>query len=122
MKPPQDAFPYARDPQSQPAGAGMLDGPYAYVRDATGVIMVVPDAPHIHPRILGGGQAALCAGDLTVRGGKITDVTNLSGTFQFDDAQGLRDVAQQLRDLGLIVEAGAVRFFPPDGSWPVILE
>ena len=84
--------------------------------------MGVADEPHIHPKILGGGRSALYAGDLTLHGGKVVDLTNLSGTFQFDDEQGLREVAAQLRGQGLLVEVGAVRFFPLDGSRPVILE
>jgi hypothetical protein len=62
------------------------------------------------------------AGDLTVAGGKIKDVTNLSGTFQFDDEEGLMAVAEQLRRQGLAVEVGAVRRFPADGSRPLILQ
>lgn len=84
--------------------------------------MGVPDGPHLHPKILGGGKPALYAGDLTVHHGKIIDLTNLSGTFQFDDEDGLRKVAHQLRQQGIDIEVGAVRFFPPDGSAPVILE
>jgi len=49
------------------------------------------------------------------------DLTNLSGTFQFDDEDGLRDVADELRRSVLTVERGAVRFFPADGSRPVVL-
>jgi hypothetical protein len=82
----------------------------------------VPDGPHMHPRVLGGAQAALYAGDLTIANGRVVDLTNLSGTFQFDDADGLRRVAAQIRHQGLVVEAGAVRFFPSDGSGLVILE
>jgi hypothetical protein len=48
--------------------------------------------------------------------------TQKSGTFQFDDEAGLKAVAAELRRQGLIVERGAVRFFPADGSRPVILE
>lgn len=62
------------------------------------------------------------AGDMTVRGGRVVDLTNLSGTFQFDDEDGLRAVATELYRQGLVVEVGAVRFFPADGSSPVILE
>jgi len=62
------------------------------------------------------------AGDLTIKDDKVADLTNLSGTFQFDDEAGLRAVAEQLRQHGLEVEIGAVRFFPSDGSRPVILE
>jgi hypothetical protein len=122
MKLPKDSFPHPRDSRSQPMGPGILDGGYAYVRDMNGVIWSVPDGPHVHPMILGGGAPALYAGDLTIQGGKVIDVTNLSGTFQFDDEAGLCEVAEQLRRQGLDVETGAVRYFPSDGSSPVILE
>ncbi len=59
---------------------------------------------------------------MTIQGGKVVDLTNLSGTFQFDDEEGLREVAAELRRRGLVVEQGAVRFFPADGSRPVVLE
>ena len=36
----------------------------------------------------------------------MVDLTNLSGTFQFDDEIGLRDVAAELRRQGLVVETG----------------
>jgi hypothetical protein len=62
------------------------------------------------------------AGDLTIRGGRVVDVTNLSGTFEFDDAAGLIAVAAQIRGQGIAIEPGAVRFFPADGAKPVILE
>jgi hypothetical protein len=62
------------------------------------------------------------AGDMTIRGGRVVDLTNLSGTFQFDDEDGLRDVAAELRRHGLSVAPGSVRFFPADGSRPVVLE
>ena len=122
MEWPQDATAYPQDPTSRPLGPGLPDGGYAYVRDVNGVVMGVLDGPHVHPRILGGGKPALYAGDLTLQGGRVVDLTNLSGTFQFDDEQGLRDVAEQLRQQGFSVEVGAVRFFPLDGSNPVILE
>lgn len=62
------------------------------------------------------------AGDMTIRRGRVVDVTNLSRTFQFDDEDGLREVALELRQRGLSLVAGAVRFFPADGSAPVVLE
>ena len=122
MKWPIDKTPYPRHARSIPAGAGIPDGGYVYVQDLLGTVFVLPDGPHLHPRVLGGGQAALYAGDLTISGGVVIDLTNLSGTFQFDDEEGLRAVAAQLKQQGLQVVAGAVRFFPADGSPPVILE
>ncbi len=122
MKYPQDATAYPADPRSRPIDASIADGGYVYVRDVQGTIHVLPDGPHLHPKVLGGGSPALYAGDMTVRGGRVVDVTNLSGTFQFDDEAGLREVAAELRRQGLVVETGAVRFFPADGSAPVVLE
>jgi hypothetical protein len=81
------------------------------------VVHVLPDGP----RVLGGAKAAKYAGDLTVVGGRVVDLTNLSGTFQFDDQAGLLDVVGELRRQGLAIETGAVRFFPADGSRPIVL-
>ena len=122
MKLPLDSTPYPQDPRSSPASAGIPDGGYVYVQDTTGIVYVLPDGPHLHPKVLGGGRPARYAGDLTIQQGRVADLTNLSGTFQFDEEAGLRAVAAQLRQQGLAVEPGAVRFFPADGSPPVILE
>jgi hypothetical protein len=122
MKPPQDRTPYPKDPRSQPVDANTADGGYVYVQDGQGIVHVLPDGPHLHPKVLGGCQPALYAGDMVIKGGMVTELTNLSGTFQCDDEDGLRGVADQLKQQGLIVTPGAVRFFPPDGSRPVILE
>ena len=121
MKTPLDRFAYEQDPDSKPICAATPDGLYVYVQDEKGIVWVLPDGPHRHPQVLGHAWPAAYAGDLTVAQGKITDVTNLSGTFQFDDEEGLRVVAEQLRKQGLELEPGAVRFFPPDGSRPVVL-
>jgi hypothetical protein len=121
MKVPLDPTPYPKDPRSQPLHAGLADGGYVYVQDAQGIIHVVEDGPHLHPKILGGRQSAAYAGDLTIAGGKVVDVTNLSGSFQFDDEAGLLEVADQIKRQGVDVETGAVRFFPSDGSRPLIL-
>jgi hypothetical protein len=122
LKLPLDPTPYPADPGSFPVAPGLADGGYVYVRDPNGTVLVLPDGPHVHPKVLGGGRPALYAGDMTVRGGNVVDLTNLSGTFQFDDEDGLREVAAELRRQGLSVEPGAVRFFPVDGSRPIVLE
>src|SRR5438552_1608246 len=120
MKLPLDTTAYPQDPRSMPISMATADGGYVYVQDAHGIVYVVPDGQHLHPKVLGGGQSALYAGDMTIQGGRVTDLTNLSGTFQCDDEQGLTDVAAELRRQGLTLETGAVRFFPPDGSRPKI--
>lgn len=122
MKQPLDPHPYARDPRSRLFGTDLADGGYVYVQDGQGEIWVLPDGPHLHPRVLGSALPASYAGDLTVRGGSVTDVTNLSGTFQFDDPDGLLAVADRLVALGAAVASGAVRFFPMDGSRPIVLK
>ncbi|HSQ56114.1 MAG TPA: hypothetical protein VLM40_10270, partial [Gemmata sp.] len=121
LKYPLDATPYPPDPRSRAIDAMLSEGGYVYVRDATGLVYVVPDGPHIHPKVLGGGRPAIYAGDLTVKGGKVVDLTNLSGTFEFDEEDGLREVAAEIRKQGLVVEVGSVRFFPADGSAPRVL-
>lgn len=121
MKGPIDSFPYPRDARSKPISTALPDGPYVYVRDWQGVIHVMRDGPNRHPRVLGGAEPAIYAGDLTIRNGEIEDVTNLSGTFQFDDSKGLLDVADMLIELGFRIEPMAVRLFPLDGSRPMIL-
>lgn len=91
------------------------------MQDQTGIIWVLPDGPHRHPRVLGGGKPARYAGDLVIKHGRIGDVTNLSGTFQFDDPDGLLLIADELEQLGFVVKSDAVRFFPQDGSLPRVL-
>ena len=97
------------------------DGGYVYVLDLHGVIHVLPDGPHLHPKVLGNAQPVEHAGDLTIQDGRISDVANLSGTFACDDREGLHNVADELRRLGFDIEEEAVRYFPPDGSRPVVI-
>lgn len=118
---PLDTKKYARDARSQPFRVGLDDGLYVYVQDKSGLIFVLPDGPHRHPKVLGNGEPALCAGDLTLLNGSITDFTNLSGTFQFDDPLALLAAADQLEAQGANFRKGAVRYFPMDGAKPQVL-
>ena len=120
-KSPLDSFPYERDPRSRPIAPNINDGVYVYVQDVDGTIYVLPDGSHLHPKVLGNASPAIYAGDLRIENGRIADVTNLSGTFQFDESQGLLSMAVHLEVLGFVVAEGAVRFFPMDGSPPCIL-
>ena len=120
--PPLDQTPYSRDPRSREIRFGIPDGNYVFVQDEQGRIQVLPDGPHTHPRVLGDARSAKYAGDLRIESSTIRDVTNLSGTFQCDDPNGLREVAQVLHGLGFNVRTGGVRFFPQDGSRPSVLE
>jgi hypothetical protein len=97
LRVPLDPFPYAKDPESQPVDGMLADGLYAYVQDEKGIVHAIPDGPHVHPKVLGGARSALYAGDFTVANHTVIDLTNLSGTFQFDDSQGLLAVADEIR-------------------------
>ena len=119
---PLDETPYEQDPRSKPLRPGAEDGGYVYVQDEQGVVYALPDGSHRHPKVLGLARPAMYAGDLTLKDGKIADITNLSGTFQFDDPDGLLNVVAVLREVGFVVEENAVRFFPSDGSRAVILQ
>jgi hypothetical protein len=121
MKPPLDPYPYPPDTRTVLAGPGIRDGLYAYVQDERGFVHVLPDALHIHPKVLGNARPAMYAGDMRVEQSEVRDFTNLSGTFQFDDPDGLLAAAAQVEAQGLKVAAQAVRYFPPDGSKPRVL-
>ncbi len=118
---PLDPFPYDQDPQACRIHRALPDGLYVYVQNLQGEIWVTSDGPHQHPRVLGKARAALYAGDLSIEDGKITELTNLSGTFLPDHENGLRAVHENLLQQGWIVESGGVRFFPADGTRPRIL-
>lgn len=124
MKPPLDQKDYERDRRTQEMRPPLPDGRYVYVQDGQDQVWVVPDVePHLHPKVLGHRHLAKYAGDLTLRNGRITDITNCSGTFQFDEAEGLRDVVKVLRKTGWILEAGSVRLFShSQAQRPIILE
>ena len=67
-------------------------------------------------------QEALYAGDINIdQPGNVEEVTNCSGTFQFDDKGSLCCVAERLREMGFSVDK--VFWFPPDGlSGPQFLQ
>ena len=66
--------------------------------------------------------AAAGVGQLTVIDPDVVELTNLSGTFLFNEIDGLLEVAHLLRMIGLEVSAGAVIYFPADGRRPQTLE
>jgi hypothetical protein len=121
LYPPHEPFLYPTHQGRRLADSNLADGLYAYAQDGSGNVWVVPDQPHIHPKILGLGMSAMYAGDLSIVTGEVSDITNLSGTFQCDDPAGLLAVANRLIQQGLPVRAFAVRLFPADGSSPRVL-
>ncbi len=80
---PQDRRRYRKDPRSEPVHSGLGDGCYVHVRDLDGTVYVLPDGQHAHVRVLGDAKPELYAGDLTIRGIVVVDLTNCSGTFRF---------------------------------------
>ncbi len=121
MKFPLDRTPYKRHRRSCPIHLGLPSGSYVYVQDTDDVVHVIPDGPYLHPKVLGRGLPAHYAGDLTIEEDTILEVTNLSGTFQFDDPGGLLAVADVLAQMGFKLRDGAVRLFPNDGRSPIVL-
>jgi hypothetical protein len=77
MKFPLDMTAYPADNRSMPLAKNLQDGLYVYVQDLHGIVHVVPDGPHMHPKVLGNALPAQYAGDLTVTNGSIADLTNL---------------------------------------------
>lgn len=82
---------------------------------------MIAEGPHRHPQALGNAEPALDAGDFAVDQGCIRDLTNLSGTFLFDDEAGLLAIRASMVQHGWTIVSGAVRFFPIDGGRPRIL-
>jgi hypothetical protein len=103
-RPPLDAFPYPRHPDSRPFGPGLPPGGYVFVQDGPGIVHVVPEAAgHLHPKVLGGGKPAAAAGGLRIGPtGVVEEIDNFSGTFQFGP-----DIFPQIRD-ALIRQGGTV--------------
>ena len=118
---PQDRRKYPRDARACVADNNLSDGEFVYVQDLQERIWVVPDGPHLHPKVLGGAEMALYAGTLSVLHRWIVELTNLSGTFRCDDDEGLLSVADWLEQHGISILPNAVRFFPHDGARPYIL-
>lgn len=111
-KPQVDGVPtLPRSPSSAPISSSTKPGTYVFVRDADGVIHVVPDGPGLHPTVLGDGKAASAAGEITIGSdGVVKEINNISYTFQFD-ADILPGVKAALERLGLSVADDAVKPF-----------
>ncbi|NLE38417.1 MAG: RHS repeat-associated core domain-containing protein, partial [Pirellulaceae bacterium] len=93
-KPPLVGQGVPKNPASVPLGPKVKPGTYVYVQDGSGVVHVVPNGQHLHPTVLGGGQPGAAAGELVVgRGGVVTEINNISYTFQFGQEvlPGVRD-------------------------------
>ena len=119
LRMPLDRREYKRHRDSRPLARGAEAGDYVYVVDADQTLQLLPDGSHRHPLVLGGARPAFYAGTLRIdRNGKVIELTNLSGTFRFDEPAGLRMVAEMIERIGLRVAADALVFWPPDGKHP----
>ncbi|MCA8982949.1 MAG: hypothetical protein KDA76_04245 [Planctomycetaceae bacterium] len=102
---------YPKSPHSKPVTSSTTPGEYVFVQDADGVVYVVPQASHAHPTVLGGGQPAAAAGEITIGpNGVVTEINNISGTFQHD-ASVLPGVQKALEQAGLKVAPDAIKPF-----------
>jgi hypothetical protein len=106
-----DAGVYPQSPLSKPANPLIEPGEYVFVQDADGIVHVVPNSPHMHPRVLGGGQPAAAAGEIVVdANGVVTELNNISGTFQHSPGV-LNAVKEALERAGIPVDPNAIRPF-----------
>lgn len=72
-----------RDNRSVPFSAELAAGAYVFVQDCGGVVWILPDGRHQHPRVLGRRRPAVSGGELTVgTDGEVLSINNISGTFQ----------------------------------------
>jgi len=60
MKSPLDDRLYERDPQTRELVPGIDDGVYVFVQDLNGIVFVLPDGSHRHPRFFGGAENQQC--------------------------------------------------------------
>ena len=112
-KVPPGAGKFPKDPRSKPVSGPLDPAEYVYVQDADGVVNVLPQGDHLHPKVLGGGQPAAAAGEIIVdANGVVKEINNISGTFQHD-ASVLGAVKTALEKAGLKVAADALKPF----SW-----
>jgi hypothetical protein len=80
---PLDQARYRRDNDSVPFSPDLPAGVYVFVQDCAGVVWVLPDGRHRHPRVLGGVRPAVAAGEVIVgANGEILSINNASGTFR----------------------------------------
>jgi hypothetical protein len=102
---------HPRNPASAPISQATPPGKYVFVQDANGVVYVVPDGPHLHPTVLGGGQPAAAAGEVVIGpNGVVTEINNISFTFQHG-GEVLPGVQSALEGAGLSVAPDAIKPF-----------
>lgn len=113
LRKPLDPFPYKQSVDSKVADSSLAPGEYVYVMDERGVVNVLRDGPHLHPKVLGGAQSATGAGTLKVSNESIvTEISNCSGTFRFGPSS-IPHVIDSLRNQGVQVSPTASRPFLP---------
>jgi hypothetical protein len=111
LKRPLDRITYERDSRSCLLTMATKDGRYVYVVDAAHQIRILPDdGPHLHPKILGNASAARYAGEIVLANHTIVELTNCSGTFQFQSQRGLMETARIAERLGFVIAADALIF------------
>jgi hypothetical protein len=71
----------------------------------------VPNGDHLHPTVLGGGRSAAAAGEITIgRNGMVTEINNISFTFQHG-AETLPGVRAALEKSGLQCAPDSIKPF-----------
>ena len=108
---PLDPKRFQRDNRSVRFSAQLPAGAYVYVQDCGGVVWVLPDYPHQHPKVLGGRRPAVAAGELTAGGnGEVLSINNLSGTYQCAEDSLLTAVGGLVKQ-GATISADAITIY-----------
>jgi hypothetical protein len=100
-----------KHPSSAPLSTKTPPGSYVHAQDASGVVHVVPNGPGLYPTILGSGQPTAAAGEIMIDpGGVVTEINNISYTFQHSSAV-LPGVQSAVERQGFAMAPGALKPF-----------
>ncbi len=105
---PLDPERFRRDNRSVAFSSELPAGAYVYVQDCSGIVWVLPDGTHQHPRVLGRARPAVSAGELLMgEDGNVISINNISGTFECT-ADSLLTAVGGLVKQGAVISSDAI--------------
>jgi hypothetical protein len=121
LKLPLAPTPYPQHSSSQLFSKNLSAGEYVYGMNAEGQIWVAENIHHMHPKIFGGGQGTTAAETVKISSnGTVTELTNISGTFQHPTSTLTYVMEAIIRQGGKITETAIKPFIfydtPPEQS------
>ncbi len=112
-RPLVDDFLYKKHSSSVKLTSNVESGEYVYVMDVDSVVHIATNGPHMHPQVLGGNKPTRGAGTLKIDGSVITELDNISGSFQFG-GEILGSIKAAIEKQGLKVAPNALKPFQWD--------